>query len=323
MSPGMGFDVLYLPPIHPIGRSFRKGRNNSLEADRGRSGQPLGDRRSSGRPQGGRTGSWARWRTSTGSSRPARRHGLEIALDLAYQASPDHPYVKEHPEWFRRRPDGTIKYAENPPKKYQDIYPINFESDDWQALWTRTEKRHRVLDQTRREDFPRRQSAHEAVRLLGVGARRHQARVPGRDLPLRSIHPAEDHALSRQVRLHPVVHLLHLAEYQRGADGVLHRADSDAGARVHASEPVRQHARHPSRVPAAGGRPAFQARFVLAATLGASYGIYSGYELVENIPVKAGSEEYLDSEKYQIRPRDFRAAAQPVGTDHAREPHPT
>ena len=128
-SPAMGFDVLYLPPIHPIGRSFRKGRNNCARGGSERSRQPLGDRIGRGGTRRRSSRASARSTTSIASSKPRDRHGLEIALDLAYQASPDHPYVREHPEWFRQRPDGTIKYAENPPKKYQDIYPINFESD--------------------------------------------------------------------------------------------------------------------------------------------------------------------------------------------------
>ena len=111
----------------------------------------------------------------------AKRHGLEIALDIAFQASPDHPWVREHPEWFRHRPDGTIKYAENPPKKYQDIYPINFESEEWQALWNELKNVIDILDRPRRDDLPRRQSAHQAVPLLGMGAGRDQARsIPRR-----------------------------------------------------------------------------------------------------------------------------------------------
>src|SRR4029453_1247790 len=131
----MGFDVLYLPPIHPIGRSFRKGRNNSLEAGPGDPGSPW----AIGSEAGGHTAVEPGLGTLADFERfveAARRQDLEVGLDLAYQASPDHPWVGEHPEWFRRRPDGSIKYAENPPKKYQDIYPINFESEAWQALWT-------------------------------------------------------------------------------------------------------------------------------------------------------------------------------------------
>src|SRR3970040_1969697 len=129
----MGFDVLYLPPIHPIGRSFRKGRNNSLTPEPGAPGSPW----AIGSADGGHMAIEPGLGTIEDFDRfvaAARRHGLEIAPAPAYQASPDHPYVREHPEWFRRRPDGTIKYAENPPKKYQDIYPLHFESEAWPEL---------------------------------------------------------------------------------------------------------------------------------------------------------------------------------------------
>src|SRR5581483_63794 len=130
----MGFDVVYLPPIHPIGVSFRKGRNNTLSAGPDDPGSPW----AIGSDAGGHTAvdpglgtidDFVAFRAE------AERHGLEVALDLAWQCSPDHPWVTEHPEWFRHRPDGTIKYAENPPKKYQDIYPLDFENEDWRALW--------------------------------------------------------------------------------------------------------------------------------------------------------------------------------------------
>ena len=130
----MGFDVLYLPPIHPIGTTNRKGaKNNPISAER-RPRQSLGHRESGGRPQGrpsgtGNTGRLARLRNTPPS------YGIEIALDMAFQGSPDHPYVREHPEWFRHRPDGSIQYAENPPKKYEDIYPFDFESTHWRELW--------------------------------------------------------------------------------------------------------------------------------------------------------------------------------------------
>ena len=145
----MGFDVLYLPPVHPIGRSFRKGPNNTLTPGPDDPGSPW----AIGSEEGGHMAIEPGLGTLDDFDRfveAAGRHGLEIALDIAFQASPDHPYVREHPEWFRQRPDGTIKYAENPPKKYQDIYPINFESSDWPALWQRAEARLRVLDCARR-----------------------------------------------------------------------------------------------------------------------------------------------------------------------------
>src|SRR5256886_2374646 len=130
----MGFDVVYLPPIHPIGRAFRKGRNNSVRCEPGDPGSPW----AIGGPEGGHKavhpdlGTLEDFRRLV---RAAKRHGLEIALDVAFQASPDHPYVREHPEWFRHRPDGTIQYAKNPPKKYEDIYPLDFETEAWPDLW--------------------------------------------------------------------------------------------------------------------------------------------------------------------------------------------
>ena len=131
----MGFDVLYLPPIHPIGRIQRKGPNNTLDGRTGRSRQPVGHRRGRRRPPGDPSGTRHRGRTSGRWSQAAREHGIEIALDIAFQCAPDHPYVNEHPEWFQWRPDGTVQYAENPPKKYQDIYPFDFENPDWQGLF--------------------------------------------------------------------------------------------------------------------------------------------------------------------------------------------
>src|SRR5262249_34358711 len=130
----MGFDVLYLPPIHPIGMSFRKGPNNTLNAVHGDPGSPW----AIGSEQGGHKAIHPDLGTLEDFDslvNAAREQGIELALDIAFQASPDHPYVREQPEWFRHRPDGSIKYAENPPKKYQDIYPIDFESEDWRALW--------------------------------------------------------------------------------------------------------------------------------------------------------------------------------------------
>ena len=133
-SAELGFDVLYLPPIHPIGRTHRKGKNNATEAQRRDVGSPwaIGSREGGHKaihPQLGTLKDFQRL------VRRARDQGIDIALDIAFQCSPDHPYVKEHPEWFRKRPDGTVQYAENPPKKYEDIYPFDFETDDWQALW--------------------------------------------------------------------------------------------------------------------------------------------------------------------------------------------
>ncbi len=276
----LGFDVLYLPPIHPIGRSFRKGRNNSLTAGPDDPGSPWAIGSADGGhtaidPHLGTLDDFASFR------RTAERHGLEIALDLAWQCSPDHPWVREHPEWFRHRPDGTIKYAENPPKKYQDIYPFDFACDEWRALW------RALLDVTLfwidqgvrifRVDNPHTKTfGFWEWAIAEVHAQRSR-----RDLSRRGVHPPRGDALSGQGRLHAVVHLFHLAEYEAGAHRVLHRADHIERARVSPPEPVRQHAGHPPRLPTERRAPGVQARLLLAATLGASYGIYSGFELCE------------------------------------------
>jgi starch synthase (maltosyl-transferring) len=161
----MGFDVLYLPPIHPIGTTHRKGRNNTPLAAPGDPGSPW----AIGAAEGGHDAVHPELGTLADFDRlvaAARGHDIEIALDLAFQCSPDHPWVTEHPAWFRHRPDGTIQYAENPPKKYEDIFPLNFESDDWRALWEEL-KRVVLSDRPGVRIFGG-QPAHEAVRVLGA-----------------------------------------------------------------------------------------------------------------------------------------------------------
>ena len=300
----MGFDVLYLPPIHPIGRSFRKGRNNSLQAGPDDVGSPW----AIGAEAGGHTAIEPGLGTLddfAGFVAAAKRHGLEIALDIAFQASPDHPWVREHPEWFRHRPDGTIKYAENPPKKYQDIYPINFESEAWQALWIELKN----------------------VITFWVG---HGVTIFRVDNPHTKPLRFWEWALAEIKLAHPDTIFLseaftrpkvmrHLAKggFSQSYSYFTWR-NTSAELTEYLTEltqtPVREYLRPNlfANTPDIlheylqhGGRPAFIARFVLAATLGASYGIYSGYELSENVPVKPGSEEYLDSEKYQVRIRDY------------------
>jgi starch synthase (maltosyl-transferring) len=301
---GMGFDVLYLPPIHPIGRSFRKGRNNSLEAAAADPGSPwaIGDQAGGHKAVEPGLGTLADFDRFVEA---ATRQGLQIALDLAYQASPDHPYVEEHPEWFRRRPDGTIKYAENPPKKYQDIYPINFESEDWPALWTELKS---IIEFW----------IDHGVKIFRV------------DNPHTKPYGFWEWALEDVKRRYPDTIFLSEAFTRPKIMRYLAKCGFTQSytyftwrnTKTELTEyfteltrtPVREYMRPNlfTNTPdilheylQRGGRPAFQARLVLAATLGGSYGIYSGFELVENIPVKAGSEEYLDSEKYQIRRRDF------------------
>src|SRR5262245_39612815 len=300
----MGFDVLYLPPIHPIGRTFRKGRNNALTCEPGDPGSPW----AIGSEEGGHMAVEPGLGTLEDFDRfvqAARRHGLEIALDIAFQASPDHPYVTAHPSWFRHRPDGTIKYAENPPKRYQDIYPFDFESEDWTALW-------REL---------------KAVIEFWIG---HGVLIFRVDNPHTKPFRFWEWALSGILKAHPDAIFLseaftrpkimrHLAKIGFGQSYSYFtwrntKAELEEYFIELTQTDVREYMRPNlfANTPdilheylQRGGRPAFQVRLVLAATLGASYGIYSGFELVENVPAKAGSEEYLNSEKYEIRPRDF------------------
>jgi starch synthase (maltosyl-transferring) len=298
----LGFDVVYLPPVHPIGRMHRKGRNNAVEAEPGDPGSPW----AIGAEEGGHTavhpelGTLAEFDRLVGR---ARSLGLEIALDFAIQCSPDHPWLAEHPEWFHRRPDGTLKYAENPPKRYQDIYNVNFDTEDRDALWAA------LLD----------------VVLFWVG---HGVRVFRVDNPhtkpipfwewlireVRSRHPdvvflAEAFTRPRMMEALAKVGFSQSYTYftwkNTKAELVeylteLTRSDLPQYFRPNffANTPDILH-----EYLQKGGRPAFEARLVLAATLSPSYGIYSGYEHCENVPVREGSEEYLNSEKYELMRR--------------------
>jgi len=300
----MGFDVLYLPPIHPIGKSFRKGRNNTLEAEPGDPGSPW----AIGAAEGGHTAIEPGLGTLDDFDRfveAAAAHRLEVALDIAFQASPDHPYVKEHADWFRHRPDGTIKYAENPPKKYQDIYPFDFESHDWQALWRELKSviefwiAHGVrifrVDNPHTKPF--------AFWRWAIGA-------------IRSAHP-DVIFLSEAFTRPKILRYLAKAGFSQSYSYFTWRNRKEEIEEYFTEltqTPVREYLRPNlfANTPdilheylQTGGRAAFAIRFMLAATLGATYGIYSGFELAENTPVKPGSEEYLDSEKYQIRVRDY------------------
>jgi starch synthase (maltosyl-transferring) len=303
----MGFDVLYLPPIHPIGRSFRKGPNNALTAGPGDPGSPW----AIGGEEGGHMSVEPGLGTIDDFDRfvdAARRQGLEIALDLAYQASPDHPYVREHPDWFRRRPDGSIKYAENPPKRYQDIYPINFESEAWHELWVELKRviefwiGHGVaifrVDNPHTKPYPfwqwaladiRRQHP-EAIFLSEAFTRPKVMRY----LAKSGFSQSYTYFTWRNTKPE-------LTEYFTELTQTDVREYMRPNLFANTPDILHEYLQH-------GGRTAFQVRLVLAATLGASYGIYSGFELAENVPIREGSEEYLDSEKYQIRPRQFEQA---------------
>ncbi|MGO9916657.1 MAG: alpha-1,4-glucan--maltose-1-phosphate maltosyltransferase [Isosphaeraceae bacterium] len=296
----MGFDVLYLPPIHPIGRAFRKGPNNSMTPGPNDPGSPW----AIGGPEGGHMAIHTELGTLDDFDRlvsRAKEMGLEIALDIAFQCSPDHPYVREHPEWFRHRPDGTIKYAENPPKKYQDIYPLDLECDDWNALWNelrdvflfwighgvsifRVDNPHtkpfRFWDWVIKEVWDR----HPDTIFLSEAFTRPKLM---RRLAKGGYSQSYTYFTWRNTKRELTEYLTELtqgesAEYMRG--------------NLFANTPDILH-----EFLQIGGRPAFMIRLVLAATLSASYGIYGPpFEHCIAMPLRPGSEEYLDSEKYQI-----------------------
>ena len=186
----LGFDVVYLPPVQPDRPLEPQGAQQRARGGAEGSGQPVGDRLRGGRARRDQPGARHARRSSSSSSRAAKKHRIEIALDFAIQCSPDHPWLKEHPEWFNRRPDGTLKYAENPPKRYQDIYNVNFDSEDWQGLWEAL--RDVVLTWVERgvTRVPRRQPAHEAGGVLGVADRRGATRPSRGDLPRGGVHAA-------------------------------------------------------------------------------------------------------------------------------------
>jgi starch synthase (maltosyl-transferring) len=299
----LGFDVVYLPPIHPIGTSFRKGRNNSLKAGPDDPGSPW----AIGSPAGGHTAVEPTLGTLDdfdAFNREAQRLDMEVALDLAWQCSPDHPWVREHPEWFRHRPDGTIKYAENPPKKYQDIYPFDFECEEWRALW------QALLDVTLfwvdrgvrifRVDNPHTKSFGFWKWMIDQVHQRHPDVI----------------FLSEAFTRPPVMRYLAKAGFTQSYTYFTWR-NTKAELTEYFTELVEGEARDylrpnlfantPDILHAYlqhGGRPAFEARLLLAATLGANYGIYSGFELAEGQAIP-GTEEYADSEKYQFRKWDW------------------
>jgi starch synthase (maltosyl-transferring) len=305
---GMGFDVLYLPPIHPIGRSFRKGPNNTPDA----APEDVGSPWAIGAAEGGHTAIHPALGTLDDFQHlvtAARAAGVEIALDLAYQCAPDHPYVTEHPEWFRRRPDGTIQYAENPPKKYQDIYPFDFESAAWRELWA--ELRRIVVFWI-----------EQGVRIFRVDNPHTKPFAFWEWLiaDLKANHPDLIFLSEAFTRPGPMYRLAKLGFTQsytyftwRNTRQELTDYFTELTA-TGVAEFFRPHLwpntpdiLHESLQ--TGGRPVFLIRAVLAATLGASYGIYGpAFELVEHEPREPGSEEYRHSEKYEIRHRDREAS---------------
>ncbi|MDQ5848176.1 MAG: alpha-1,4-glucan--maltose-1-phosphate maltosyltransferase [Pseudomonadota bacterium] len=297
----MGFDVLYLPPVHPIGTTARKGKNNAVAAKPGEVGSPW----AIGAEDGGHKSIHSQLGSMNGFERlvqEAKKHGIDIALDIAFQCSPDHPYVQEHPKWFRWRPDGTVQYAENPPKKYQDIYPFEFENEDFLGLWNEL----------------------KSVFEFWIG---HGVKIFRVDNPHTKPFAFWEWAIAELKRAHPEVILLAEA-FTRPR--IMHRLAKLGFSQSYTyftwrntkeelveyfteltQDPSREYFR-PNVWPNTpdilhetlqkGGRPAFIVRAVLAATLAANYGLYGpAYELMEHLPREPGSEEYLNSEKYEIK----------------------
>jgi starch synthase (maltosyl-transferring) len=299
---GLGFDVAYLPPIHPIGKTNRKGRNNSLEAGPADPGSPwaIGDKRGGHDTVHPELGNEKDLRALT---KAASDLGMDIALDFAIQCSADHPWLKEHPEWFHHRPDGTLKYAENPPKRYQDIYNVNWESPDWEGLW------HALRD--------------VVLHWVDCGVKVYRVDNPHtKPFAFWQWLIGEVHAVDREViflaeaftRRGVMRHLAKLGfsqsytyftwknsrwELTEYVSELAYSGEQDYfRPNFFANTPdiLHEYLQH-------GGEGAFVTRLVLAATLSPSYGIYSGFEHFENVPVREGSEEYIDSEKYEIKDR--------------------
>jgi starch synthase (maltosyl-transferring) len=304
----LGFDVLYLPPIHPIGREKRKGKNNTLTP----TGDDVGSPWAIGSDEGGHKtvhpalGTLEDFRSLVTS---ARALGIDVALDIAFQCAPDHPYVKDHPEWFTWRPDGTVQYAENPPKKYQDIYPFNFESEDWMALWQELKSVFEFwidqgvtvfrVDNPHTKPFPfwewlvsEIKTGHPEVIFLAEAFTR----------------PKIMHRLAKLGYTQSYTYFAwrntkqELTEYFTELSAGPGREYFRPNVWPNTPDILTEYLQH-------GGRPAFSARLLLAATLAASYGIYGpAFELIEHTPREPGSEEYLHSEKYQVREWDLERA---------------
>ncbi|HUR76269.1 MAG TPA: alpha-1,4-glucan--maltose-1-phosphate maltosyltransferase [Sporichthya sp.] len=301
----MGFDVVYLPPIHPIGQAYRKGPNNTLTPGPDDPGSPW----AIGGPEGGHDAIHPDLGTIRDFDRfvdAARENGLEVALDFALQASPDHPWVKEHPEWFTTRADGTIAYAENPPKKYQDIYPINFDND-FDGLYAECLRvlRHWMEHGVRifRVDNPHTKPVMFWEQLF-ADIRRTDPDVLF--LAEAFTRPAMMHELAKAGFHQSYTYFTWRTtkeELQEYAEELSQETGHFLRPNFFVNTPDILHA-----FLQYGGPPAFKIRAVLAATLSPAWGVYSGFELFESVAVRPGSEEYLNSEKYQYRPRDWEAA---------------
>jgi len=298
----LGFDVVYLPPIHPIGHTNRKGRDNALTAGPADPGSPwaIGDETGGHEAVHADLGTIEDLKKLTAA---AATRNIDIALDFAIQCSADHPWLTEHPEWFHRRPDGTLKYAENPPKRYQDIYNVNWDSPDWQGLWQALKQ---IVVQwvdcgvkVFRVDNPHTKpfafwawlirEIHEHDRDVVFLAEAFTRRAVMRHLGKLGFSQSYTYFTWKNSRYELTEYVSELA-YSGEQEYFRPNFFANTPDILHA---YLQH----------GGRPAFEARLVLAATLSPSYGIYSGYEHLESMPVREGSEEYLHSEKYEIKQR--------------------
>jgi len=298
---GMGFDVLYFPPIHPIGYTNRKGKNNAVIAKEGEPGTPwaIGSEEGGHKSINPRLGTLADFRHLVAE---AKKYEIEIALDIAFQCSPDHPYVREHPEWFRRRPDGTVQYAENPPKKYQDIYPLNFDTDNWRELWEElksvvtywAEQGVRIF----RVDNPHTKPFVFWEWLISEVKREYADAI---FLAEAFTRPKIMYRLAKLGFTQSYTYFTWRTSKSEITEYLTELTQTDAGdffrPNFWPNTPDILHAYLQT-----GGRPAFITRLVLAATLSPNYGIYGPpFELMEHIPREPGTEEYLDSEKYEIR----------------------
>jgi len=302
---GMGFDVIYFPPIHPIGHTKRKGRNNAITSEPGDPGVPWAI--------GSETGGHKAIEPALGTlqdfdwlQKEVRKRGMEIALDFAINCSPDHPYVKEHPDWFYKRPDGTIKYAENPPKKYEDIYPLNFRCENWRELWA--EMKSVVLFWAEhgvrifRVDNPHTKPVAFWEYLIGGVREKYPDAI---FLSEAFTRPKMMKALARVGFNQSYTYFTWRNSKQELMEYFTELTQTEM------SEYFRPNLwpNTPDILPfllQEGGRPAFMIRVLMAATLSPLYGIYSGYELCESKALP-GREEYLDSEKYQFKERDWNA----------------
>jgi starch synthase (maltosyl-transferring) len=307
----LGFDVIYLPPIHPIGHTNRKGRNNALSALAGDPGSPwaIGDETGGHEAVHPELGTIEDLRSLT---RTAKVNNIDIALDFAIQCSADHPWLTEHPEWFHRRPDGTLKYAENPPKRYQDIYNVNWETPQWRELWDallevvlhwvdcgvkifRVDNPHTkpfefwawLIEQVHAED-------RDVVFLAEAFTRR----AVMRQLAKVGFSQSYTYFTWKNSR-HELTEYVSELAYSGEQEYFRPNFFANTPDILHA---YLQH----------GGRPAFEARLLLAATLSPSYGIYSGYENLENVALREGSEEYLNSEKYEVKARALNGELLPL-----------